>query len=344
MKKSKILLALSTVHGISELIEKNLQYYGFDVINICRNDKDTEKFKYPSIYAHLLVKLKKVLFKDKCAKQKLQSQLLLEELRKISPEPTNFDYALFFLAQAYSLEFLEYVRNRTKNGIMVNYQWDGMDRFTSIFERLPYFDRFFGFDPNDVKKYSILPTTSFYFDFDLEELPIEYDFYYLGAHRDDRVETVIAFAKFAQSMGLKTNISVALPVRRNDVAKLYPSNVSLLSPNEVKDFKENLLASRKSKVLLDFVISEHNGLSLRAFEALGHDKKLITTNKEIIKYDFYHPNNIFILDGNFEDLPSFLEKPYFPLDPKIKEKYSFGNWIKYVLNIEPHQPILLPLE
>ena len=110
------------------------------------------------------------------------------------------------------------------------------------------------------------------------------------------------------------------------------------------DFKDNLLASRKSKVLLDFVISEHKGLSLRTFEALGHDKKLITTNKEIAKYDFYHPNNIFILDNNFDDIPAFLNKPYHHIEPKIKEKYSFGNWIKYVLDIHPYQPILLPME
>lgn len=344
MQNKKIVLALSAVHGISELIEENLKFYHFDVINICRNDKDNEKFRYPSVYSHILVKIKKALFKDKNTKQKLQSQLLLEELKRIAPEPLKFDYALFFLAQAYSLEFLDYVRKRTQDGTMVNYQWDGMGRFTSIFERLSYFDRFFGFDPADIEKYHILPTTSFYFDFDLEKLPIEYDFYYLGAHRDDRAETVIEFAKFAQKMGLKVNMNVALPVRRENVAKLYPSNVTLLKPNEVKDFKDNLLASRKAKVLLDFVISEHNGLSLRTFEALGHDKKLITTNKEIVKYDFYHPNNIFVLDNNFDELAEFLAKPYYQIDPKIKEKYSFGNWIKYVLNITPHQPILLPTE
>lgn len=344
MKSKKILLALSSVHGISELIEENLQYYGFDVTNISRNDKDTDQFRYPSFYAHLQVKIRKLLFRDKNAKQELQSKLLLDELKYISSNIDKFDYSLFILAQCYSLTFLDYVKEKTKNGVMVNYQWDGMDRFPSILERIHYFDRFFAFDPQDIKKYHVLPTTSFYFDFDLKKLPIEYDFYYLGAHRDDRSGILISFANFAKSMGWTVNINIALPVRRNNVAKLYPENINLLKPNEVKDFKENLLASRKSKVLLDFVISEHNGLSLRTFEALGHDKKLITTNKEIIKYDFYHPNNIFILDNNFDDIPEFLDKPYHHIEPKIKEKYSFGNWIKYVLNIEPHQPILLPQE
>ena len=345
MEKKKILLALSAVHGISELIEKNLEHYGFNVINISRNDKESSKFCYPSLLDNLKVKFRKIIFTDKQAKLKLQSRLLLEELQNISPKSEKFDYALFFLAQSYSIDFLDFVRNKTKNGIMVNYQWDGMERFKTVFNALPYFDRFFAFDPDDIRKFEdILPATSFYFDFDLDELPIEHEFYYLGAHRDDRSQLTIEFANFAQKMNYHINMNIVLPVRRCEIAKLYPSNVNILKPNEVMDFKDNLLASRKSKVLLDFVISEHKGLSLRTFEALGHDKKLITTNKEIAKYDFYHPNNIFILDNNFDDIPAFLNKPYHHIEPKIKEKYSFGNWIKYVLDIHPYQPILLPME
>lgn len=342
-QKKKILLAIPTVHGISELVEKNLKFYNFDVINISRNDKEKNKFKYPSLWDHFIVKLRKIILKDKKAKTNLQSKLLTQELDKIFPQNEKFDYALFFLAQCYSLRFIEHIRNKTKNGLVVNYQWDGMDRFKDIYNYINLFDRFFVFDPSDLPKNDrLLPSTSFYFDFDLTPLPSQYDFYYLGAHRDDRSELVIQFAKFAEKMGFNINMNIVLPVRRNDVAKLYPKNVTILQPNEVKDFKDNLLSARQSKILLDFVISEHNGLSLRTFEALGHNKKLITTNKEIKKYDFYHPNNIFILDNNFDEIPNFLEKPYQPVAQEIKEKYSFRNWINYVLDIQPHQPILLP--
>lgn len=349
MKKKKVLLALSTVNGISKLIEENLKYYGFDVINIERNNDELDKFRYPSLFSHLLVKFKKVFFKDKDAKLKLRSKLLLKELYQeldnILEHNGKVDYALFFLANFYSIELLQFIKSKTTDGNMICYHWDGMKRFRGIIERLPLFDRFFVFDPQDLEEYdNLLPTTNFYFDFDLQKLPIEYDFYYLGAHRDDRSELTIQFAKFAQQMNYSINMNVVLPARREYVAKLYPDNVRLLRANESKDFADNLLASRKAKVLLDFVISEHNGLSLRVFEALGHDKKLITTNKDIKKYDFYHPNNIFILEDNFDEIPMFLEKPYQVLDQEIKQKYSFGNWIKYVLNIEHHCPILLPKE
>nr|WP_244773209.1 hypothetical protein [Alysiella crassa]UOP06976.1 hypothetical protein LVJ80_00285 [Alysiella crassa] len=90
-------------------------------------------------------------------------------------------------------------------------------------------------------------------------------------------------------------------------------------------------------------MNAHSGLSLRTFDALGYRKKLITTNATVAEYDFYHPDNIYIFDGNnFVGIADFLARPYHEIDPKIREKYSFYNWIRYVFNIEPYQAITLP--
>ncbi|SMB90483.1 hypothetical protein SAMN05660772_01529 [Pasteurella testudinis DSM 23072] len=84
--KRKILLGLSAVNGISELIERNLKYYGFDVTNICEYDQYTDKytheFRYPSLLSNFLVKYKKIIFKDKQAKVKLKSKLIQSEFLK----------------------------------------------------------------------------------------------------------------------------------------------------------------------------------------------------------------------------------------------------------------------
>jgi hypothetical protein len=53
-------------------------------------------------------------------------------------------------------------------------------------------------------------------------------------------------------------------------------------------------------------------------------------------YDFYHPNNILIWDGkNLDTLKDFLDSPYVAVDTQIREKYSFGNWIRYILKKAP---------
>jgi len=74
-----------------------------------------------------------------------------------------------------------------------------------------------------------------------------------------------------------------------------------------------------------------------------YQKKLITTNTQIRYYDFYHPDNIFIWDGlSFDGITDFLKQPYYEIDTPIKERYSFGNWIRYILDIPPYDPISLP--
>ncbi|WP_439243134.1 hypothetical protein [Lonepinella sp. BR2474] len=335
-----IILGISINHGIIELITKNLIYHGFNVVNV--SDPTGKEFKYPSLWARIVVKIRRKLLGDKQAKRKLESKIAISSLEK-QIQGKQFDYALFFLAQTYSLELIQYVKQHVKPGGMINYQWDGLNRYPDIFERLPFFDRLFVFDPADLNhnSYSPLPTTSFYFDDDLVPLPILYDFYFLGAHLEERKNIICQFAEFAKQHNLKLNFQLAHKRIRN-IRQDYPDNIQLIRVSDQKTFAENLILSRQSRVLVDFVSNAHKGLSLRIFEALGHDKKLITTNTDIKEYDFYHPNNIFVLENNFDQLLDFLAKPYIPVPTEIKQKYSFGNWIRYVLNIQPHQPILLP--
>ena len=48
-------------------------------------------------------------------------------------------------------------------------------------------------------------------------------------------------------------------------------------------------------------------------------------------------------DGmNFDGMLEWMQQPYQPLPDDIVQKYSFGNWIRYMLDIEPHQKITLP--
>ena len=94
------------------------------------------------------------------------------------------------------------------------------------------------------------------------------------------------------------------------------------------DFSEYLKLVKNSKVLLDFKVKEHDGLSLRFFESLKYQKKIITNNKSVVEYDFYNPKNIFILhQDNVTDLKSFIFSDYDPLPIELVEKYSFSTWL-----------------
>lgn len=95
---------------------------------------------------------------------------------------------------------------------------------------------------------------------------------------------------------------------------------------EYDDYLQNL---RESKAILEIVPENVVGLTIRTMEALFFNKKLITNNKDIKNYDFYNPNNIFIIGEDSEDkIKQFINSPFELIDRKIVEYYDFENWIK----------------
>ena len=227
---------------------------------------------------------------------------------------------------------------------MVNYQFDGLHRFPAIYSLIKEFDRFYVFDPDDLKNpdYPLLPATNFYFDNNLENVPERtLDFYFTVVHMDSRAAVIARFGRYVKERKKTADINI-LWKRNGDGRKTYPDD-SITIIDKIIDFEENINRARQARVLIDFVIDEHKGLSFRTFEALGYQQKLITTNPQVKYYDFYHPNNFLIWDGyDFAALDDFLEKPYVQIDESIRKKYSFGNWINYILKINPYQEINLP--
>lgn len=71
-------------------------------------------------------------------------------------------------------------------------------------------------------------------------------------------------------------------------------------------------------------------------ECLAYNTKLITTNKDVINYDFYNENNILIVD-KIEEIEkidiNFFKSPYLELSKEILDKYSFEGFLKEIFFI-----------
>ena len=337
-----IVLGMPTDMGIVSLVKKNLEYHGFHVIPLICNENE---FRYPSLLARLNTKFRQLILNDKQVKGRLKQYVLSQNLLKDITPIQQIDHALFIRADVFHADLLKSVHAKIKHN-MVNYQWDGMHRFPAIWQQVDIFDRFYVFDYEDLNhpNHHFLPLTNFYFDHDLNHTSSnDADFYFLGAHLTERAHVIAAFGQYAKQKNWHLDFSIfGTHKNPSSYRKIYPTdNIKLIT--ELTDYEHNLNKAKHAKVLMDFKTPIHNGLSFRAFEALGYRKKLITTNAEVAKYDFYHPNNIFIWDGqDFNGIEAFLQLPYYEIDATIREKYSFKNWIRYVLDIEPYQAITLP--
>ena len=87
----------------------------------------------------------------------------------------------------------------------------------------------------------------------------------------------------------------------------------------------------RSGVLLDINQQGQMALTMRVLESIYFSKKLITNNEDIVHYDFYNENNIFLLpktpaEISPETIRAFVEKPFIPYSQDILAHYDFEHW------------------
>ena len=134
-----IILAMPYLYGLDYCIEKNLRHYGYEVVNLCYDDRHSY---YPSLAARLRNLYHKHITKDGNYKKKLKfSRHQAEIEHKLAALHEKADFALCIRANIYPKEVIAQIRQHSRT--CINYQWDGIERFPDILQYLPYFDRFY---------------------------------------------------------------------------------------------------------------------------------------------------------------------------------------------------------
>ncbi|HLQ99523.1 MAG TPA: hypothetical protein VK102_04045 [Sphingobacterium sp.] len=333
IESKSIILGAPENFSIADKISFKLSCLGFDVQECMVSP---QPFQYKNIGQRLYNLYRKVVFNDYEHKKQLKAeankQYYLDKINTFK----KADYALIIRPDLYPEDVL--LEMRKKVDLMVAYQWDGFDRFPNVKELVPVFDRFYVFDPADLKYEGVLPTTNFYLESRFGTDCSKNKVFYVGSYDEARWEiTCELLASFAD---IDINKEILLFPNKGKIRAITEEykEVSLL--DTTIPYRETLNKVKDSSVLLDLQNPIHKGLSFRVFEGLGFNKKVITTNPAVEKYDFYNPNNILIWENQHKnEVLDFINSPYEEVPSFIREKYSFENWIKYVLNIEKHTPI-----
>lgn len=339
LKRGKnIVLGYEGTYGMDVDFITNLESLGFNVIpiSLCRS------YKYKNIFQHIVAFINRKYFKNTEIEKELRLEpslpLFYQSINKIEGK---IDFTLIIRPDSFPKSFIKKIKN--KSNLIVAYQWDGLQLFYDAPKRIKYFDRFFVFDPKDLDyNPKLLPTTNFYFDYPRKfaEPVRKKSIYFLGTFINFRMKIIADFTMLIKKLDYFPEIYIVAH-QRDNIDLFLDSGIVFLK--EGISYQKNYENVAKSDILVDFENGKHNGLSFRIFDAIGLGKKIITTNPDVYKYDFFHPNNFFVLkDSNINALQEFLTKPYVIPPERIKLKYSFTNWIHYVLNIGNHQTINLP--
>jgi hypothetical protein len=157
----------------------------------------------------------------------------------------------------------------------------------------------------------------------IDKKPVQYDILFIGRDKG-RLAYLSELEDDFSRLGLRTCFYVAA----DHVYERFknPCYKRLLRYDEVLEMTAH------ARAILDIVPEKQTARTMRVLESIFNEIKLITNNRHLAEYDFYHEDNIFILGQNdLDQLPAFLEKPYHRLDPQLIEKYEFRNCLNEML-------------
>lgn len=253
----------------------------------------------------------------------------------------KYDYIFFIKGESISEHNVRMLRKKHPEAKLIIYHWDSIANNKNALHILPVFDKAYSFDKPDCERFGMTFLPLFYYrdyeDLARNILPYDYDLMFVGTTHSDRYSFIKKITTQISDFGGKSFIYFFFH-NRILFYKMKLQNKSMRHV-PVQDVyfksvdKQGLLdLYGRSRIIIDVQHPKQTGLTMRCFEALGAKRKLITTNTYIQGYDFYHPDNILIVDRQNPVIPaSFYNAPYREIPDNIYAKYSLDNWIKIIL-------------
>lgn len=320
--RKEILFLGPDYYGFNDVVYEGFaNFSGGNVQNIVIN----ERYKYKN-----LVEKFENFFSKLFLNKNLKSVKAQKKLTKTLLELPKKEYIIINRHDLLSTDQLLTLKNKTPNLFCI--LWDSLQKIPQQENNLNVFDKVFSFDPQDCVEHNFVKINNFYFVKESRPSLQRYKISYLGTY-DNRIDTLIKFFEYFNS----NDISAIgkLYIYKSELGKVkkeLPENIQFF--HQIIPFSKSYQMYDEAEIILDLVHENQRGMSFRPFEALGLRKKLITNNPEIMKYDFYNPNNILYIDTS-EDIiipDHFLENAYQDIDEKVYEKYFIKNWVNKILS------------
>ena len=154
------------------------------------------------------------------------------------------------------------------------------------------FDLVFSFDPNDSVEYGFEYCNTLYSKIiDKKDNDSEYDVCYIGNIKE-RIGFILNLMKAADRHGVELLLKVS--GCNEEVKKKLPKETIL---EKVIEYSEVIKMSINANCIFDITQKKQTGVTLRYYEAVVYNKKLLTNNCEIKKLPFYDERYIRFYDS-----------------------------------------------
>ncbi|MCO7472009.1 hypothetical protein NJG16_18210 [Stenotrophomonas maltophilia] len=259
---------------------------------------------------------------------------------------TRYDHVLVIRGEAISLQIIARIRETQPSAKLTLYLWDSMHYNPNARLIKRHFDSVLSFDRVDVAENPDIGFLPLFFANEYARAAewtggYTYDACFIGTIHTDRYRILEKLLDSLERDGRKVFVycyypskilhrlrSVVDPGFRRFSSK-YVNFVGLPLPKVV----DYICTSR---CVIDINRPDQKGLTMRTIEALGAQRKLITTNEDISSYDLYRASGVEIVDRDApvvnDDFMCSEEKPF---DEDVRSRYSVTNWAREVLSSHP---------
>ena len=272
-------------------------------------------------------------------KRKIKKKKISQQKHKILELMQTNKYDLLFVLKGEILNKSDIYLFKSLNPLSTTlvYQWDSIKNLPFDFDFIEVFDFKFTFDHNDAQNHEDLKLRPLFFTKEFKKNKsdkIEYEFAMVAGFYYWRVKIINVLKKQFPRFKFKIRIRCFLTLS----IFLNIINTGLKSYFDYALFRDLNRAEistllNKSKSIIDISSKGQTGLSMRIIEAIGLQKKIITTCSHINKYDFFDSNNHLIIDDcSKNEILEFLEKPYVKTSDLLIQKYSLKGFINSLIN------------
>lgn len=180
--------------------------------------------------------------------------------------------SLNYLKQKYDALFVLYYLDTTERGVSV---------YANYLREKGVFDFIYTFDKSDAEKYGFAFWQTPYSAMNVNT-GNQIDLYFCGVDKD-RSETINSILR-EKELDCRMDL-----VQLEENQHYEDDRVSVCSIKEARLYSEVLESTLQANCILEIVRPGQIGFTLRAFEAVVYNKKLLTNNENIKNFTFYNP-------------------------------------------------------
>lgn len=256
----------------------------------------------------------------------------------------DYDYIFVIKSEAINEDIFRQLKNAYPRAEFILYLWDSVENIPDGEKKIKMYDRVLTFDPVDAESFGLILRPLFFRKEYESELNLKakykYDIAFIGTAHTIRPRVMKQLEFQCKQKGNACFSYLFLPhpivylynkLLNRDYKNIRKKDIhfTALTPLQINEIYED------SMCILDVEHSAQRGLTMRTIEMIGSQKKLITTNKAIEKYDFYNENNICIIDrDNPVVREDFWECPYEVIDNEILKRYSLRYFVQEIFDIK----------